>query len=50
MAPKLTIGIGSEGNVDWQGLIHRGKVADEAGIHAIWMAEAWDATPSLRSR
>lgn len=41
MAPRLTIGIGWEGNVDWQGLIHRGKLADEAGIHAIWMAEAW---------
>jgi alkanesulfonate monooxygenase SsuD/methylene tetrahydromethanopterin reductase-like flavin-dependent oxidoreductase (luciferase family) len=41
MARKLTIGIGWEGNVDWQGLIKRGKLADEAGIHAIWMAEAW---------
>lgn len=41
MARKLTIGIGWEGNVDWQGLIDRGKLVDEAGIHAIWMAEAW---------
>jgi alkanesulfonate monooxygenase SsuD/methylene tetrahydromethanopterin reductase-like flavin-dependent oxidoreductase (luciferase family) len=41
MARKLTIGIGWEGNVDWQGLIKRGKLADDAGIHAIWMAEAW---------
>jgi len=41
MAPKLTIGFGWEGNVDWRGLINRGKLADEAGIHAIWMAEAW---------
>jgi alkanesulfonate monooxygenase SsuD/methylene tetrahydromethanopterin reductase-like flavin-dependent oxidoreductase (luciferase family) len=41
MARKITIGIGWEGNVDWQGLIDRGKLADEAGIYAIWMAEAW---------
>ncbi len=41
MAHKLTIGVGWEGNPDFNGLIERSKVADEAGIHSIWLAEAW---------
>lgn len=41
MAHKLTIGVGWEGKPDFTGLIERSKVADEAGIHSIWLAEAW---------
>jgi alkanesulfonate monooxygenase SsuD/methylene tetrahydromethanopterin reductase-like flavin-dependent oxidoreductase (luciferase family) len=41
MAHKLTIGVGWEGKPDFTGLIERSKVADEAGVHSIWLAEAW---------
>jgi 5,10-methylenetetrahydromethanopterin reductase len=41
MAHKLTIGVGWEGRPDFKGLIERSKVMDEAGVHSIWLAEAW---------
>jgi 5,10-methylenetetrahydromethanopterin reductase len=41
MAHKLTIGIGWEGKPDFKGLIDRARRVDEAGIHSIWLAEAW---------
>jgi alkanesulfonate monooxygenase SsuD/methylene tetrahydromethanopterin reductase-like flavin-dependent oxidoreductase (luciferase family) len=41
MAHKLTIGVGWEGKPDFQGLIERSKMMDEAGVHSIWLAEAW---------
>ncbi len=41
MAHKLTIGVGWEGKPDFQGLIERAKTADDAGIHSLWLAEAW---------
>src|SRR5260370_29013576 len=49
MAHKLTIGVGWEGKPDFQGLIERSKMMDEAGVHSIGLAEAWghDAFPLL---
>jgi alkanesulfonate monooxygenase SsuD/methylene tetrahydromethanopterin reductase-like flavin-dependent oxidoreductase (luciferase family) len=41
MAHKLTLGVGWEGRPDFTGLIERSKIMDEAGIHSIWLAEAW---------
>jgi len=41
MAHKLTIGVGWEGKPDFPGLIERAKTADDAGIHSLWLAEAW---------
>jgi alkanesulfonate monooxygenase SsuD/methylene tetrahydromethanopterin reductase-like flavin-dependent oxidoreductase (luciferase family) len=41
MAHKLTIGVGWEGRPDFAGLIERAKMAEEAGVHSIWLAEAW---------
>ncbi len=41
MAHKLTIGVGWEGKPDFNGLIERCRMMDEAGIHSIWLAEAW---------
>jgi alkanesulfonate monooxygenase SsuD/methylene tetrahydromethanopterin reductase-like flavin-dependent oxidoreductase (luciferase family) len=41
MAHKLTIGVGWEGKPDFKGLIERAKAADDAGIHSLWLAEAW---------
>jgi alkanesulfonate monooxygenase SsuD/methylene tetrahydromethanopterin reductase-like flavin-dependent oxidoreductase (luciferase family) len=41
MARKVTIGINWQGRVDFKGLIERAKLADQAGVHSIWVAEAW---------
>jgi len=41
MARKLTIGINWQGKLDFKSLMDRAKLADEAGIHSIWVAEAW---------
>jgi alkanesulfonate monooxygenase SsuD/methylene tetrahydromethanopterin reductase-like flavin-dependent oxidoreductase (luciferase family) len=41
MARKLAIGVNWQGRLDFKGLIERAKIADEAGIHSIWVAEAW---------
>jgi alkanesulfonate monooxygenase SsuD/methylene tetrahydromethanopterin reductase-like flavin-dependent oxidoreductase (luciferase family) len=41
MARKLTIGVNWQGRLDYKALIDRAKIADSAGIHSIWVAEAW---------
>jgi F420-dependent oxidoreductase-like protein len=41
MARKLTIGINWQGKFDFKALIERARIADAAGIHSIWVAEAW---------
>ncbi len=41
MARKLTIGVNWQGKFDFNSLIDRAKIADAAGIHSIWVAEAW---------
>lgn len=41
MARKLTIGINWQGRFDFKSLIDRARIADQAGIHSIWVAEAW---------
>jgi alkanesulfonate monooxygenase SsuD/methylene tetrahydromethanopterin reductase-like flavin-dependent oxidoreductase (luciferase family) len=41
MGRKLAIGVNWQGRLDYKGLIERAKIADEAGIHSIWVAEAW---------
>jgi len=41
MARKLTIGVNWQGKFDFKALIERAKIADAAGIHSIWVAEAW---------
>ncbi len=41
MARKLTIGVNWQGRLDFNSLIERAKIADAAGIHSIWIAEAW---------
>ncbi|MGH7934801.1 MAG: LLM class flavin-dependent oxidoreductase [Candidatus Binataceae bacterium] len=41
MARKLTIGVNWQGKLDFKALIERAKVADQAGVHSIWVAEAW---------
>ncbi len=41
MARKLTMGINWQGKLDFKNVIERAKIADQAGIHSIWVAEAW---------
>jgi alkanesulfonate monooxygenase SsuD/methylene tetrahydromethanopterin reductase-like flavin-dependent oxidoreductase (luciferase family) len=41
MARNVTIGINWQGRVDFKALIERAKLADQAGVHSIWVAEAW---------
>jgi alkanesulfonate monooxygenase SsuD/methylene tetrahydromethanopterin reductase-like flavin-dependent oxidoreductase (luciferase family) len=41
MARKLTIGVNWQGRFDFKVLIERARLADQAGIHSIWVAEAW---------
>jgi alkanesulfonate monooxygenase SsuD/methylene tetrahydromethanopterin reductase-like flavin-dependent oxidoreductase (luciferase family) len=41
MARKLAIGVNWQGKLDFKAVIERAKVADNAGIHSIWVAEAW---------
>src|SRR6266436_4997848 len=41
MARNLAIGVNWQGKLDFKAVIERAKIADEAGIHSIWVAEAW---------
>jgi len=41
MARKVTIGINWQGKLDYKALIERAKIADQAGVHSLWVAEAW---------
>ncbi|HKV55575.1 MAG TPA: LLM class flavin-dependent oxidoreductase [Candidatus Binataceae bacterium] len=41
MARKLTIGVNWQGKLDFKSLIARARAADQAGVHSIWVAEAW---------
>src|SRR5579863_377620 len=41
MARKLAIGVNWQGKFDFKALVDRAKIADAAGIHSIWVAEAW---------
>jgi len=41
MARNLAIGVNWQGKLDFQAAIERAKIADAAGIHSIWVAEAW---------
>lgn len=41
MARKLAIGVNWQGKFDFKSLLERAKLADDAGIHSIWIAEAW---------
>jgi alkanesulfonate monooxygenase SsuD/methylene tetrahydromethanopterin reductase-like flavin-dependent oxidoreductase (luciferase family) len=35
------MGLNWQGKLDFKALIERAKIADEAGIHSMWIAEAW---------
>jgi alkanesulfonate monooxygenase SsuD/methylene tetrahydromethanopterin reductase-like flavin-dependent oxidoreductase (luciferase family) len=41
MARNLAIGVNWQGKLDFKAAIERAKIADAAGVHSIWVAEAW---------
>lgn len=41
MAHKLAISVDWQGSFDRTRILERVKVADEAGVHSVWIAEAW---------
>ncbi len=41
MARKLSVGVNWQGKLDFKALIERVKIADDAGIDSMWVAEAW---------
>ncbi|HVA68670.1 MAG TPA: LLM class flavin-dependent oxidoreductase [Candidatus Binataceae bacterium] len=41
MSYNISISINWQGKFDFKALIDRARVADNAGVHSIWVAEAW---------
>ncbi|MFZ0887153.1 MAG: LLM class flavin-dependent oxidoreductase [Candidatus Binataceae bacterium] len=41
MARKVTIGVNWQGKLDFKVLIERAKLAEQAEVHSMWVAEAW---------
>lgn len=41
MAVKLSIGVDWQGNFDRKRILDRVRAADQAGIHSVWVPEAW---------
>lgn len=41
MARKLAIGVNWQGRLDFKSIIERAKLAEQAGAHSMWVAEAW---------
>ena len=41
MKRKVTIGFNWQGKFDYKALIERVKIADQAGVHSVWVPEAW---------
>src|ERR1700691_1507699 len=41
MARKLAVGVNWQGKPDFKAMIEQAKIADDAGVHSIWVAEAW---------
>src|SRR5271154_1248636 len=41
MSYNIALGINWQGKPDFKGLIERARAADDAGVHSIWVAEAW---------
>lgn len=41
MAHNISVGIDWQGNIDYPAIIERVKIADAAGVHSVWIPEAW---------
>src|SRR3989454_1102472 len=41
MARKVSIGINWQGPLDYKALFDKARIADEVGVHSVWVPEAW---------
>ena len=41
MARKISIGINWQGPLDYKALFDKARIADEVGVHSVWVPEAW---------
>src|SRR5438093_4604790 len=41
MARKVSIGINWQGPLDYKTLFDKARIADEVGVHSVWVPEAW---------
>jgi F420-dependent oxidoreductase-like protein len=41
MAHKVSIGINWQGPLDYKALLDKVRIADEVGVHSVWVPEAW---------
>ena len=41
MAHKISVGIDWQGSIDYAAIVERVKIADAAGVHSVWIPEAW---------
>ena len=41
MAHKVSVGIDWQGSIDYAAIVERVKIADAAGVHSVWIPEAW---------
>src|SRR3989454_7420629 len=41
MARKISIGINWQGLLDYKALLDKVRIADEVGVHSVWVPEAW---------
>lgn len=41
MARNISVGIDWQGTIDYPAIIERVKIADAAGVHSVWIPEAW---------
>jgi F420-dependent oxidoreductase-like protein len=41
MGYNITLAVNWQGKFDFEGLIERARAAEQAGVHSIWVAEAW---------
>ncbi len=41
MAHNISVGIDWQGSIDYPAIIERVKIADAAGVHSVWIPEAW---------
>ncbi|HXG19661.1 MAG TPA: LLM class flavin-dependent oxidoreductase [Methylomirabilota bacterium] len=41
MARRISVGVNWQGTLDYKALLERVQIADAAGVHSAWVAEAW---------
>ena len=41
MARNISVGIDWQGRLDYEALVRRAEIADNVGVHSLWVPEAW---------